>query len=176
MLKILLTALCVISFQFSAAADAPLILDKQWIGEWSGTMQNWPSRPKVAMRLVIGPIAQADRLSWRMVYGSGKRQQTRPYELVAVDRKQGRFLIDEKNSIKISARLLGQAIYTHFEVGRSRLSATYRLRDGKLEVEILSFALRTVRKSGGQGGTPPVSSWEVVNVQHAILSRKPPKK
>ena len=74
-----------------------------------------------------------------MTYDSeGGRTLVKDYKLVPVGEKPGRFKIDEGPGGELDARLVGNVIYSQFEVGGSFFTARYELRGNRLNFEVTS--------------------------------------
>jgi hypothetical protein len=124
------------------------------------------------MELHVAPKADPNRWTWKIVYGKGERQQVRDYELLIVNRKEGRYLVDEKNSIKIDAFLVGRALHTVYSVGGSLITMAYSKKGDDLHFELVSSKLKEPILSGGKGDVPAVSTYPVEVVQHAGLKKE----
>ena len=163
-----------------AAAAAPgddITTDfpEKWLGTWSGMLEiRALGRPttSIPMSLRIEPIANSDRFTWEIAYGEGNAAQVRPYELVAVDAEQGRYQIDEKNSIVLSATLMGRDLTSMFNVQGGLIVARYRFEDDAVHFRITAGAKGgKTETGGGQPGVPPVFDIPVTSIQSAVLTR-----
>ncbi|MDX2147687.1 MAG: hypothetical protein SFZ23_09215 [Planctomycetota bacterium] len=166
-------------------------LPSEWLGVWRGdvrvTAAGQPraqnvDAPAFTMELRIAPIASgsgSDRFTWTIIYEGSAGKQERPYELIASEPKAGRFQIDEKNGIVLDATLLGSSIYSQFLIMGSRIAASYRLEDAgtadasddAIVFELISTSDEAGRPTGGQGQTPPVTTWPAQSLQRATLRR-----
>ncbi len=149
-----------------------------WTGRWTGTIATLGDSKlaPVAMMLEIAPIADG-RWSWTIIYEGEAGRQIRPYELIAVDARTGRFAIDEKNGIVIPARVLEGTLYSTFEVMGSRIELRETLvgtgRDATLSVEMATIAVEDATVTGGieAQAIPEVRAWTPRVVQRGTLRR-----
>jgi hypothetical protein len=158
-------------------ADASLPSD--WHGVWSGTLKIVPEKGEpreTTMTLELVPIAETDRLQFRITYGAGEAAQVRDYELVPKKDKPGRFEIDEKNGIKLDARLYSGTLYSAFQVGDVLIQSKYERTGEVIRVEMVVLGMKDVKATKPNGGGAEVKSFPVVTVQTAELKRMPMKK
>jgi hypothetical protein len=151
-----------------AAADDPPALPASWHGDWRGTLAITGANGKateVPMALKIEPLAGARELKWAITYGAGAKAQVRDYKLVPDGDKPGRFKIDERNGIVLSARLAGTTLYSTFEVEGALLTARYELRGDALLFEITS------NKKAEKTGDGKVQDYATEVVQRAELNK-----
>ena len=124
-------------------ADPPA-LPAGWVGKWTGTLtitRDTGDLQELPMTLEVRPLADAGRYTWRLVY-DGEKKQSRDYELVAKPGKPGRFEIDEKNGIRLGARLAGPTLYTLFQIPDAMIHSRYELAGNVLRVEMTAYATR----------------------------------
>jgi hypothetical protein len=147
----------------------------KWFGTWSGPFEiRMAGRPTtiLPMSLRIEPIAESDRFTWEIIYGEGNAAQVRPYELVPVDAAQGRYQIDEKNSIILSAALFGRDLTSIFTVQGSLIVVRMRFEDDAIHYHITAGNESAKTETGaGQPGVPPVFDIPAASVQSAVLKR-----
>jgi len=157
-----------------AAAPAPAA-KKAFPAGWAGTYRGKlevvgadGKRQTLNMEFIIAPTAKKDRVRWVIGY---EGQPKRNYELVTLDAAKGLYKIDEKNSIEISAQLIGDELISIFAVTGNQLVARYRLIDrNTLAYEIIMWKQQATGMSGGQGGIPVVTTYSPKNVQKAVLT------
>lgn len=160
-----------------------------WLGHWSGpaTIFSAAGERAFLMELVISPSDEPSRFSWTLIYdarpgtkrdpGAPPARQERPYALIINDAANGEFTIDEGNSIRLPARLLGGTLWSLFTIQGSRLTASYELRDRgtpseRLVVEIVSSQDgKNEISTGGEGGVPPVTGITPSSLQRAVMTR-----
>lgn len=150
------------------AADEKPALPAAWHGDWRGTLAITAATGKfteVPMGLKIEPLEAARGYKWAITYGAGAKAQVRDYKLVPDGDKPGRFKIDERNGIVLSARLVGDTVFSTFEVEGALLSARYELRGDALLFEIVS------NKKGEKTGDGKVQDFTAEVVQRAELKK-----
>jgi hypothetical protein len=165
------------SISLAAAQTATHGLPPDWHGHWRGQLQIMKPQglgQTYPMQLVIRPLDSA-RYQFSIIYGEGAQAQKRPYELLVIDAAKGHYRVDEKNSILIDARLMGNRLITWFAVGPSELVATYERVGDTIVFEILSAPEKPALASGGrehQGQPiPAVNSFLANGFQRAVLHR-----
>lgn len=148
-----------------------------WVGEWEGRLEIFNVKGKsmdLYMGLNILPL-ENDRYTWTIIYGEGEKRQERKYELMPKDTAKGHYLIDEKNSIILDDFLLGNTLYSRFEVMENLLLTSYKLEGEILTFEVISGNLEPINATGGQDSIPVVNSYNVFVMQRAELKRKSKK-
>jgi len=150
-----------------------------WVGTWQGDLEIYNAQGQVqtlAMKLEILPIDTSENFTWTIIYGSGKEAQKRPYELVTINAATGHYLIDEKNSIRIDAYLLGSKLFQRFSVMGNMLTATNTVQEDTMIFEIFSGKDQPSTTSGGtkfEGeAIPEVQAFPIGTYQRAVLLRQ----
>jgi hypothetical protein len=142
-----------------------------WAGTYRGELEVFGSagkRQKLRMEFLIAPTKDPKRVRWVIGY---EGQPRRDYELVTTDAAKGEYEIDEKNSIVIPARLMGDELVSVFAVSGNQLVARYRLSKDTLTFDVTMFTQLAAGTTGGKDGIPVVSTYVPQNVQRAVLER-----
>ncbi|MEO1516055.1 MAG: hypothetical protein AAFV95_13615 [Bacteroidota bacterium] len=149
-----------------------------WVGTWVGALDIYRGTKKlqsVPMEIQIGANDGRGRYSWTSTF-LGKDTIVKPYELQTIDAAAGKYVMDEKNSIKIESYLHDQKLVSWFEVQGSLISATYEIINGQLVFEILAGSDKEVSTTGGtqfEGeDIPPVRSFPIGTMQRGVLTKK----
>ena len=154
---------------------APDAFPNTWLGTWRGpctfTSADGAQRA-FEMELRIAPTDNPLRYTWTIVYSENDQRQERPYELVVIDAAAGKFLIDEHNSIEIDSWLLDGALYSQFAVGKVLVTASYRLTDSRIQVELITSDPQQLRPTGGVRGVPQVRVYSMKGIQRATLAKQ----
>ncbi len=144
-----------------------------WEGDYEGELEIMGA-DRVAMRagmnLSIHPTDATDRWTWVMQY---EGQPAREYELVVVNDAIGHYRIDEKNSIVIDGRLMGDTFLSPFGMESTMLSAKYQIVPEGIRFEIVTTSLDPISPSKAEGDMPTVVSYPVQGYQRALLHRLP---
>lgn len=148
-------------------------LPPHWFGIWTGTLtvtSEKGERQDLPMSLTIEPLRETGRYTFRLAYGP-EGSKLRDYELVPKKDRPGGFEIDEKNGIRLEARLTGVTLHATFQVGDTLIYSRYeRIGDG-LRVEMTAVSLKEPTTTKPTGGGAEVKSFPVVSVQTALLKR-----
>ncbi len=149
-----------------------------WAGTWEGEMTNvtpaGASAPiPVALRIAL---LEDGSYEWRTVYNGDVVEGLRDYRLRPDATDSTRFVMDEQNGIRITSRLVGNALLAPFSVGGQFLLSRYTLvDDDHLEHEILFWPTEVSSITTGEGPAgeqgQPVASFEVAGIQRTRLRR-----
>lgn len=159
-------------------ASAPPAFPSAWAGRWRGEVTVHGASgdtPAFTMERVIAPGGEAGRWQWTLIYDGSAGRQERAYELIVEDEARGLYIIDEKNGIKLPARLVDGVLYSSFDVQGNRISTREELTGAgttgeRLVVELQSHAVSPGMKSGG-GQVAEVVGWRPDTVQKSALVR-----
>ncbi|MBY0513098.1 MAG: hypothetical protein K2P78_04205, partial [Gemmataceae bacterium] len=149
----------------------PPPLPPHWYGVWAGTLIVTPEKgdPKeLPMALEIAPLVGTPRYTFRLTYGPpGTRP--RDYELVPKKDRPGRFEIDERNGIRLDARLTGDTLHATFQVSDALIQSRYERVGDVLKVEMTACAMKDPTVTKSTAGGAEVKAFAVVSVQTAEL-------
>jgi hypothetical protein len=119
-------------------------LPSTWHGTWTGTLTVTPEKGEpqnVPMTLTIAPIRDTGRYTFRLVYGT-EGAKPRDYELVPKKDRPGRFEIDEKNGIRLDAKLTGSTLHATFLVGDTLIQSRYERIGDRMHVEMTAVSMK----------------------------------
>lgn len=168
-----MTGVLIVAALAAAQPADPPALPAGWVGKWAGTLtinRDTGDPQELPMSLEVRPLADGSRYTWRIVY-DGEKKQTRDYELVVKPGKPGRFEIDEKNGIRLGARLVGTTLYALFQVGDAMIQSRYELTGDVLRVEMTAYTTRDPLATKPIAGGGEVKSPQLLSVQTAELKR-----
>ena len=151
--------------------SAPPLPD--WHGEWAGTLvvPRADGKPiEVPMTLKIQPI-DGGRLSWTIVRGEGEKKQTLQYELVPVAGQPDRFEIDEKNGIRLPARLAEGRLVMLYKVGGTLMHVRYERAGETIRFDLTAFAEKGLLVTSPDGQELRVEAYSPGGGQFAELRR-----
>jgi len=105
-------------FTFSVFAQNvnPLIKNdfpNSWVGDWVGELMIYNAnglQQILPMQLIINPLGDTADFTFTIIYGLDVETGTRSYILETIDAEKGQYRINEQNSIKIDAYLLGDKL------------------------------------------------------------------
>ena len=82
---------------------------EKYFGNYQGILEIDTSMgvQKVPMEFQLQPTDSLHKFHYVLVYGEGEKKQERAYTLVAQDRDNGRYLVDENNGIQLNAQVFG---------------------------------------------------------------------
>jgi hypothetical protein len=175
------TYLCMVFFFLlgSACLLSQANFPADWSGKWAGSLHIIQAKgtvQEIPMELHILPLDSTGRYTWAIIYGEDKEAGLRPYELLPLDPGKGLYAIDEKNSIRMEAYLLGGSFYQWFEVEGSLLLTTTSMQGDELLWEIVAGSMEPVSVTGGESvegeEVPPVKTFPITVLQRARLKKK----
>ena len=88
-----------------------------------------------------------------------------------IDRKQGKYIIDELNSIILESYYANNTFYCCFKVENSLIIMSERMFDDKLEFNLLFINTSESDTTGGIEDIPEVISHKLSS-QHAVLKKE----
>jgi dipeptidyl aminopeptidase/acylaminoacyl peptidase len=136
-----------------------------WEGKWKGTLKNVPAKPDAPMVEVtreIGafPMANNTCSIWKTTYSeSGVVKQVKDYKLCRGTSSDDLY-VDEGNGVKLTARIVGDALITPFKSGNTLLISTVKLRGETLEEEIL-----TIDDKPATSGVQPMNAKSIQRIE-----------
>lgn len=160
----------------SPPEEQPTGLLAEWHGRWQGEVTAYSGGQPMnfQMELEIQATDDPNVLEWKVVYDGTAGRSERPYELHAENQKRGKYVIDERNGIRLNATLLGEALCFHFATGGQRIWGSYRL-DTKVQqitFELMSGSERD-EQTTGVDAVPEVKTLSPQSRQVAVLRRAP---
>lgn len=150
----------------------PQIKVSDLVGNWQGNLeivQPGSTKPRtVLMKLNIAPIKGTNGFTYQLIYPN---QAPRNYKLLPLDEAKGHWQIDEQNGIKLDAFWNGAGFTSCFSVQGSMLITSERVQGDKLVWECASFEAKVLAATGGENGSPTVTTQRLLTSQRAVLSR-----
>lgn len=178
-MKTLIISFLVFCCYFGINAQVDTSFPSSWKGIWKGELKIYNAEglaQSVPMELHILPTDSLHRYTWTIIYGADKVAGKRDYELVILDAANGKYAIDEKNSIQIEGYFFEDKFFSRFEVMGSMLLSSQRLLGNQLIFEIIAGKTEPESVTGNsifEGDTiPPVKSFPIGVMQRAILERE----
>ncbi len=143
-----------------------------WEGKWKGKLVNVPAKPDatpVEVEREIGafPTANNTCSMWKTTYTElGVVKQVKDYKLCRGTGADDIY-IDEGNGVKLTAKIVGDALVTAFKSGNTLLISTVRLRGETLEEEIL-----TVDDKPATMGVQPMNAKSIQRIELKRVTEK----
>ena len=174
-------ALIIILMYFNSATllcQSNVDFPNSWVGKWKGDMQIYAGpilTQTLPMQLHIMPTDSSNTFTYRIIYGQDTVAGDRPYLIKVIDAKKGRYLIDEQNSIKIEAFLLGNQLTSCFEVQGNMIFDILEKRGDTLYWRLISGGMKTISTTGNTTYNneviPAVNTYPMRILQSAELKR-----
>lgn len=166
---------------WSGVDDPPVetgpALPASFVGTWDGSMKMYGGDgalgQEVPMRIEVEAAEPGGAQPFRLIYGDPATSPVRDYQMVPVEGEKNHFLHDEQNGILLDTYLVGDTLYSQFEIGNVRIDSRFRVEGDTLISEMTTFgvtASRDTRPSADD--TTIVRSYPLRGVQIARLVRK----
>jgi hypothetical protein len=127
---------------------------QSWVGKWAGEATNEVAsggKQNFSVQLVVSPSQLPGRWTWQITYTGAAGKSVRDYELITIDESKGRYVLDEKNGIKLPATLFEDSLHFHFTVSGQTLWSRYRLvtkDETVIEYELVTAASQDAKTTG----------------------------
>lgn len=105
-------------------------------------------------------------------YIEPERTDIRNYQIIVFDRKNGKFIVDELNSIKLEMDLFANKLISSFEIEGSHIHFMYTLEVDKIILEVISGSGIPAVYTGAEMEAPVVGIIRQNVYQKAVLTRK----
>lgn len=148
-----------------------------FVGTWEGSMRMYGADgalgQEVPMRVEIEAAEDGAAQPFRLIYGDPATAPVRDYQLVRVEGSKNHFLNDERNGILLDIYLVGDTLYSQFEIATVRIDSRFRLEGETLVSEMATFGVTAARDTRPDAdSTTIVRSYPLRGVQVARLKRR----
>lgn len=153
-------------------------LSDEWVGNYAGELEIFDgggkSVGKTPMRVEVGAAEAGSPRPFRIVYGEPGKAPVRDYQLIATGEAANHFLNDEKSGILIDTYLVGDTLYSQFEVSGARVDSRFVLAGDSLRTEMVTYGVTAQRDTRPSFDSSfIVRAYPLQNVQKAVLERVP---
>lgn len=177
-LSALICLVCSFFFTSMNAQDS-LVFPVDWQGIWKGELKIYAGdglKQAIPMELHIQAKDSIDHYNWWIIYGEDKETGKRAYELKAVDKSKGVWMVDEKNTIAMECYFLHNKLWSRYDVMGNLITVTNEVKDNEMIFEVISGSLEPVSITGNQQhegeDIPEVKTFPIRVMQRAVLSRE----
>ncbi|MFA5011282.1 MAG: hypothetical protein WC644_04940 [Ignavibacteria bacterium] len=169
-LSLLLFLLLLSSVSFSQNKNT--FNESEWLGNWTGKLLiiTAGKSSEVNMYLSISKTDTPNKYSWKTAYGEGASKLEKNYFMIAEDIENGKWILDEDNTILIDFFFGDNQFNSYFETQNILLSSRYELKNSKIYSEVLSAQKSKSNITGS--GENEVISYPVYVIQKAELTRE----
>ncbi len=173
--KYQITKIFLVLFLFTSGIFSQI--NDSWIGIWKGELvilneAGTDKMSSIHMELHITKTDSANIYNWRIVYKDSTKDD-RKYLLRTIDKKNGKYVVDEKDGILLEANLFENTLVSRFEVENSLLDISYKLDADKIVFEVISSLVKPTSSTLSQLEQVQVNSYTVTSIQRAYLFRSP---
>lgn len=151
-----------------AVAQDDLKFPEDYFGIYKGDLHIVSSRGEqtIQMEFHLQATDSVGNYKYVLVYIADGNRQERHYNLI--DKGEGKYVVDENNGILLDAALIGNTLYSMFEVQGNILTTTETFFEDKMWFEI-TFSSKEQKKETGVEEGVNVYSYPVTTVQKAVL-------
>lgn len=142
--------LCLIALPFFAAAqeNSPTFPDS-YFGIYKGDLEIFTERGnyKIPMEFHMLPTDSLKTYTYTLVYGADAERQERRYSLIETNGTNGKYIVDEHNGIVLDNKVIGNKMFSLFEVQGNLLTTFITFEEDHLLFEITFADKSNVRSS-----------------------------
>lgn len=144
------------------------------LGRWVGSCEIWiPGRDQpvqtVGIERITEPTDDPATYTWTLIYKTPDGDQVRPYIMSADPARPGRYILDE-GGLYLSHYLIGDILYSDFDVPGARLLARDEIRRNRYDFEI-QVSATTPELTNDLGGGFLVNAYRMNSIQRCSLRR-----
>lgn len=143
-------------------------------GRWIGSCDIWiPGRDEpvqtVGIERITEPTEDPATYTWTLIYKTPAGDQVRPYIMSADPARPGRYVLDE-GGLYLSHYLIGDVLYSDFDVPGARLLARDEIRHNRYDFEIqVSATTPELTNDLGEGFL--VNAYRMNSIQRCSMRR-----
>lgn len=175
LIKLLLVFILCFPITVCAQTEEKVIFPDDYFGIYKGTLSITSSRgpSTYPMEFHLLPSDTIGKYIYTIVYGEGDMRQERKYTLVTKDAAMGEFVVDENNGIVLDDKVVGNRMYSLFEVQGTILTTFITFEKDHMIFEIATAQRENSNISTAKNeGQTEVISYPVTTVQRAVLIKQ----
>jgi hypothetical protein len=164
-----------LSIQASAQPGSEINFPNAYFGIYKGELHiALTGGPSIyPMEFHLQPTDTIGKYTYTLVYGAGDEQQWRNYTLLATDAAKGDYVVDENNGIFLDVKVLGNRMYSLFEVQGTLLTTIITFEEDQMVFEIVAARKESPRTSFAENEEKTeVVSYPITTVQRAVLIKQ----
>jgi hypothetical protein len=151
------------------------VFPQAFFGIYKGTLQieGESGSSTYPMEFHLLPTDSSRVYRYTLIYGEGESRQVRDYSLLEINKDKGMYVVDEQNGILLDDKVVGNRMYSLFEVQGTLLTTFITFETDHMIFEIVAARGENKKTSGGQTDSiPRVISYPISTVQRAILYKQ----
>jgi hypothetical protein len=171
---VLLILIAIGGLSARAQGDKQASFPDAYLGVYKGTLHiNSPrGTNELPMEFHLLPTKMEGEYYYTLVYGAGADRQERKYRLVEKDREKGLYVVDEDNGIVLDDKVVGNRMYSLFEVMGNLLTTFITFNEDHMVFEIVVSNRKEVNITHATADSTEVSSYPISTVQRAVLQKQ----
>ena len=159
----------------SAQEEDGIQFPNDYFGIYKGTLEvsNSKGDTTYPMEFHLNPTDSIGKYEYKLVYGAGVNRQERPYHLIVRNAAEGTYIVDENNGILLDDKVVGNRMYSLFEVGDNLLTTfiTFEKDHMIFEITVSKRIQKQVTYANNEAQTE-VISYPISTVQRAVLQKQ----
>ena len=169
-MKIVQIILCLVWVSLVSAQDQKLTFPQDYFGIYKGDLEITNSRgtQTIQMEFHLQPTDSVGNYNYVLVYIADGKRQERHYNLIETDKEKGRYIVDENNGIILDATVVGNTLYSLFEVQGNILTTIETFFEDRMEF-LITFSARKLKRTTGTENSGDVHAYPVTTVQKGVL-------
>jgi len=156
---------------FAQAIDFP----EAYTGLWSGNLDIYRGVAlikSIDMEIEISKTDMDSIYGYTIRYIEPGRRDVRDYLIIVSDKKNGKFIVDEQNSIKLEMDMFANKLISSFDIDGSQIHFMYTLDGDQITLEVISGSGTPAVFTGAEMEAPSVGILRQNIYQKAILNRQ----
>jgi len=174
-IKLLLVfIICFPIFAFSQAQEEANFPD-DYFGVYKGTLNISSARgpSTYPMEFHLLPTDTIGNYHYTLIYGEGDMRQERKYTLLATDADKGEYVVDENNGIVLDDKVVGNRMYSLFEVQGTILTTFITFEKDHMVFEIVATQKENSKTTIAENeDKTEVISYPISTIQRAVLIKQ----
>jgi hypothetical protein len=146
-----------------------------YLGLWNGPLEIFRGPVLIKsldMEMEISRTEIDSIYNYSIRYIEPGRRDVRDYQIIVADKKNGKFIVDELNSIKLEMDLFANKLISSFEIEGSHIHFMYSLEADKIILEVISGSGIPAVFTGAEMEAPEVGIIRQNVYQKAVLTKK----
>ncbi len=146
-----------------------------FFGIYKGTLNIASSRgpSTYPMEFHLLPTDSIGKYHYILIYGDGDMRQERKYTLLTKDAAKGEYVVDENNGIVLDDKVIGNRMYSLFEVQGTILTTFITFEENHMDFEIVATQRENSKTTFAENEEKTeVISYPVSTIQRAVLIKQ----
>lgn len=173
--KYLLIVALLATYGSTAQNEESVAFPDDYLGVYTGILDIKSARgtQEVAMEFHLNATDSIGTYEYVLVYGEGDARQQRNYTLRTLNKEKGEYIVDENNGIILDDKVVGNRMYSLFEVQGTILTTFITFESDHMVFEIVATNRKDSRTTYAENeDKTEVISYPISTVQRAVLKKQ----